>query len=213
MWKQFIKKIWQNPYQTCALGENSFLISQLVALHDFSHLRKAFQTSSSWCRPALPLVPLWGTELSSNTSKILYLFLSLHCGCGKDQKKPGHPLLLSFPCLPSALSVCPTGSTCWWLSSLWSRSGMGEWHFLLHEDILLSSCIFLIFPVPWAKQCDWYSIIQSEFKISEVKCFRKRSVLKQFGKADITMLTSVNLHWLHQLRIGPRLARAFIFKF
>lgn len=90
---------------------------------------------------------------------------------------------------------------------------MAGWHLLLHEDILLASCMLLVSAFPRAKQCDWYGIIQSEFKISEVKCFLKRSVLKQFGKADITMLTSVQLHWLHHLRFGPRLARAFIFKF
>lgn len=73
--------------------------------------------------------------------------------------------------------------------------------------------MFLSSAVPRAKQCDWYGIIQGEFKITEVKCFLKRPVLKQFGKADITMLTLVKLHWFHHLRIGPRLARAFIFKF
>lgn len=99
-------KICQNPYPTCALGKNSFLISQLVALHDFSHLRKAFQTSSSWCLPAFPLVPLRGTELSSNTLITLFPFLPLHCGCGKDPKEARSPIAALLPlnleCLPSA---------------------------------------------------------------------------------------------------------------
>jgi len=179
-------------------------------------------------------MPLWGTGLrvkpslnsltyGSNTEIALFPVLPLLCGWEKGPKETRSPVTaLLHPgwevhASPQPQKVSATLRASGGGSHLSLVTTVEEWSgreasFTLWRH-LFAWWIFLSSAIPRAKQCDWYGVVQSEFNITEVKCFLKRLVLKQFSKADITMLTSVKLHWLHHLRIVPRLGRAFIFKF